>query len=627
MSGPVTAAVAAQAAPLAACVVILFWLRRRPGAAAALAILALTIALAAAVYLVVAVAVPNTTQLATSVWLPVSEGPGLAFGVMLDTLSTTMALVVAAVTLAVMIYSLGYMAGDPGFARYYGFLSLFAWAMLGLVLASNLLQTLVFWELVGLASFLLIGFWFERPTAAAAARKAFIMTRVGDVGFLLGVLLLIRALGNAAIPDLIAAAGPGGSFTPAFTTTIAALLLMGVIGKSAQGPLFTWLPDAMEGPTPVSALLHSATMVAAGVFLVARMHGLFEAAPEVMHFLVWLSVITAIAAATMAMVANDIKRVLAYSSISQLAYMLMGLAAGSLSAGYFHLVTHAGFKALLFMAAGIFIHHAHSNDMREISGHGPSPRAGVIGLLAGSLALSGIIPFSGYFSKEAVLAALGEHAGMAVLVLAYAGAGLTAYYSFRMVFLTLRGGPAHAPKHAAAGHAEEHGSGELAMAAPVLVLAALTLVLGWLGAWFASRLSPGVEEHGALAIGAGPLTALGLAAAGIALAWMEYGRQGAPRIGFVERMPALRDFFANNWYVDRLYAATFVRAAGALSRAARWNDQTVLDGAGDGLGSATVQGGRLLAHLQNGYVQMYVSVAFALMAALATWLLGGGRVL
>ncbi|MDH4348877.1 MAG: NADH-quinone oxidoreductase subunit L [Gemmatimonadota bacterium] len=626
MSGPVLAALVAQAAPLAACVVILFWLRQRPGLAAGLAILSLTVTLGAAGYLVAAVAVPNTTVLATANWLPVAEGPGLAFGVLLDPLSTTMALVVAAVTLAVMVYSLGYMAGDPGFARYYGFLALFAWAMLGLVLASNLLQTLVFWELVGLASFLLIGFWFERPAPAAAARKAFIMTRVGDVGFLLGVLLLIRAAGNATIPDLIAAAGPGGSFAPGFTELVAALLLMGVIGKSAQGPLFTWLPDAMEGPTPVSALLHSATMVAAGVFLVARMHGLFAAAPEVMRFLLWLSVITAIAAATMAMVANDIKRVLAYSSISQLAYMLMGLAAGSVAAGFFHLVTHAGFKALLFLSAGIFIHHAHSNDMREIAGHQPgSQRAGVIGLLAGSLALAGVIPFAGYFSKEAVLAAMGEHAGTAVLALAYATAGLTAYYSFRMVFLTLRGGSAHSPAHDAGAHASGHGQGETAMAAPVLVLAALTLVLGWLGHWFAVRLSPGAEEHGALAFGAGPLTALSLAAAGIALAWLEYGRSGAPRTGFVERMPALRDFFATNWYLDRLYGATVVRLANALSRAARWNDQTVLDGAGDGFGAATVGGGRLLARLQSGYVQMYVSVLVAIMAALAAGLMGGGR--
>jgi NADH-quinone oxidoreductase subunit L len=260
--------------------------------------------------------------------------------------------------------------------------------------------------------------------------------------------------------------------------------------------------------------------------------------------------------------------------------------------------------------------------MREIAGHAPSrQRAGVVGLLAGSLALAGVIPFAGYFSKEAVLAAMGEHAGAAVLALAYAGAGLTAYYSFRMVFLTLRGGSVHSLDHGGAAH----GKGEAAMAAPVLVLAVLTLVLGWLGHWFAVRLSPGAEAHHALEFGTGPLTALSLAAAGIALAWLEYGRQGARRIGFVERMPALRDFFANNWYLDRLYGATVVRLANALSRAARWNDQTVLDGAGDGFGAATVDSGRLLARLQSGYVQMYVSVAVAVMAALAAWLMGGGR--
>jgi len=615
MSAPVTAALLAQAAPLAACLIVLLALRGRPRAAAGVAILALSVATLATGYLVAVVAAPAVHQVAQAMWLPLQTGPGLAFGVLLDPLATVMAFVVAAITLLVMIYSLGYMAGDPGFARYFGFLALFGWAMLGLVLASNLLQTLVFWELVGLASFLLIGFWFERPAAAAAARKAFIMTRVGDVGFLFGVLLLVRSQGNLTIPDLLAAV-PGMS--PGFLTLVAALLLMGVIGKSAQGPLFTWLPDAMEGPTPVSALLHSATMVAAGVFLVARLHELFMAAPAVMHVLLWMSIVTALASATMAMVAEDIKRVLAYSSISQLAYMLMALAAGSVTGGFFHLVTHAGFKALLFMAAGILIHRAHTNDMRAISAAGGVPRAGAIGLFAGSLALSGIIPFSGYFSKEAVLATLGGHAGTAALALAYLGAGLTAYYAFRMVFLVTRGpseasGAPHGPEAHAAG-------GETAMAAPVLILSALTLLLGWIGAWLAARLEPGVPWRGALEIGAGPATALALAAGGIALAWFEYGAANAPRVSLVERVSWLRDFFANNWYVDRLYAATFVRAATALSRAARWNDRTVLDGAGDGVAAGTVGGGRALAWFQSGYVQMYVAVGVSALAALALWI-------
>jgi len=619
MTGPVVAAVLAQAAPLAACVTILVGLRRRHAAAAALAIASVTVSLVATAWLVKAIAVPDTRLLAQADWLPIAGSPALAFGVYLDTLSTTMALVVAAITLCVMVYSVGYMAEDPGFGRYFGFLALFAWAMLGLVLASNLLQLLVFWELVGLASFLLIGFWYERAAPAAAARKAFLMTRAGDVGFLLGILMLIRALGLATIPDVIAAAT--ARLEPGFVSTVAALLLMGVIGKSAQGPLFTWLPDAMEGPTPVSALLHSATMVAAGVFLVARLHGFFMAAPAVMNVLLWLTLVTALATATMAMVANDIKRVLAYSTISQLGYMLMGLAAGSVAAGFFHLTTHAGFKALLFLASGIFIHHAHSNDMREIRKAGPAPRAAVIGLVAGSLALAGVIPFSGYFSKEAVLAALGEHAGPVVVALAYVGVALTAYYTFRMVFLTLRG------ESAPAAHVEHHTRGAGAMAAPVLVLAALTLVLGWLGGWFTTRLSPLAGHEGPLAFGTGPMAATVLTALGVLLAWVEFGRAGAARIGFAERVPALRSFFGDNWYLDRLYNATVVRLATALSRLARWNEHTVLDGASDGFAAGTVGSGRVLSRLQAGWVQMYLAVLLTLVAALGVWLLwpGGAR--
>ena len=648
MTGPTLAALLAQFAPLAACVVVLLALRGRPRAAAGVALAGMTVSLASSAWLVAVVAVPGRSLLAQAVFLPVDAAHSLAFGVLLDPLSTTMALVVSGVTLAVMAYSTGYMAGDPGYPRYYGFLALFGWAMQGLVLSANLLQTLAFWELVGLASFLLIGFWFDRPAPAAAARKAFIMTRVGDVGFLLGVLLLIRTLGLATIPDVIAAAAPGGALAPRTITIAAALLLMGVVGKSAQGPLFTWLPDAMEGPTPVSALLHSATMVAAGVYLVARLHPLFAAAPAVMHALLWLALVTALATATMAMVASDIKRVLAYSTISQLSYMLMGLAAGSAAAGYFHLVTHAGFKALLFLSAGIFIHHAHSNDMREIASPEPwAQRAGVVGLVAGSAALAGVIPFAGYFSKEEILGALGAGASPLVVALAYLGAGLTAYYAFRMVFLTLvpdaqghegTGAQAHggtgaqghegtdaqghegtdAQAHGGAG-AQGHGmtAGDRAMQVTVLVLAALTLVLGYLGPWLGARLAPGEAGRGPFEFGAGALTALLLVAAGIGLAWFEFGRRGAARIGFLERVPAVAAFCGDNWYLDRLYRATVIRWAAALARAAHWNDRTIVDGTTDGVGSGTVGGGRLLALVQSGNVQAYLTIAVLLLAALA----------
>ncbi|HVO35048.1 MAG TPA: NADH-quinone oxidoreductase subunit L [Gemmatimonadales bacterium] len=634
MTGPTLAALLVQFAPLAACAVVLLGLRRRARAAAGVAIAGAVISFAASVWLVAAVAVPDRSLLAQTVFLPVDAAHALAFGVLLDPLSTAMALVVATITLAVMVYSTGYMRGDPGFARYYGFLALFAWAMQGLVLSANLLQTLVFWELVGLASFLLIGFWFDRPAAVAAARKAFLMTRVGDVGFLLGVLLLIRALGLATIPDVIAAAGAGGGLTPRFVTVTAALLLMGVIGKSAQGPLFTWLPDAMEGPTPVSALLHSATMVAAGVYLVARLHPFFLAAPVVMHALLYLTLATALAAATMAMVASDIKRVLAYSTISQLGYMLMGLAVGSTAAGFFHLTTHAGFKALLFLSAGIFIHHAHSNEMREINARGAlGQRAGAIGLVAGGAALAGLIPFSGYFSKEAILGALGAAAGRWVVALAYLGAGLTAYYSARMVFLTLVPDDRTAVGTRAPAHGEAvakvpgAAAGERAMDVTVLVLAALTLVLGYLGPWFGARLAPGERVHGPFEFGLGQLAALALVAAGIGLAWYEFGRRGAARIGFAERVPAVAAFFRDNWYVDRLYRATVIRWATALSRAAHWNDERIVNGATDGLANGTVGGGRLLALVQNGYVQAYLAVVVTLIAVLAAVLsrVGGVR--
>ena len=405
----------------------------------------------------------------------------------------------------------------------------------------------------------------------------------------------------------------------------------GLIGKSAQGPLFTWLPDAMEGPTPVSALLHSATMVAAGVYLVARLHPFFLAAPAVMRALLYLALATALATATMAMVASDIKRVLAYSTISQLGYMLMALAAGSTAAGFFHLTTHAGFKALLFLSAGIFIHHAHSNEMREINARGAvAQRAGVIGLVAGSAALAGIVPFSGYFSKEAVLATLGAGAGRLVVALAYLGAGLTAYYAFRMVFLTLvpdtrTDGRTDAQAHGQEG-AHGPGGGARAMNVTVLVLAAFTLVLGYLGPWFGARLSPQEASRGPFEVGVGALAALALVAAGIGLAWYEFGRRGAARVGFVERVPGLARFFGDNWYLDRLYRATVIRWATALSRAAHWNDERIVNGATDGLANGTVGSGRLLALVQNGYVQAYLSVVVTLIAVLAAVLTRLGRV-
>ena len=289
------------------------------------------------------------------------------FGFLLDGLSLMFGVAVALITLCVMVYSLGYMGHDLSKTRYFALLALFEWAMLSFVYAVDLMQTFIFWELVGLASFFLIGFWYEKPSATAAAKKAFLMTRVGDVGLFIGVLMVLQVAGHFDIPGLLATEGGlVAQATPAVLTTITLLIFVGIVGKSAQFPLHTWLPDAMEGPTPVSALLHSATMVAAGVYLMARLHPLFMGSETTLGSILIVASMTALLAATMAMVATDIKRVLAYSSISQLGFMLLGLAAGSLFAGVFHLITHALFKALLFLCSGLFIHHLETNDMAQI---------------------------------------------------------------------------------------------------------------------------------------------------------------------------------------------------------------------------------------------------------------------
>ncbi|MBI5154474.1 NADH-quinone oxidoreductase subunit L, partial [Candidatus Poribacteria bacterium] len=309
----------------------------------------------------------------------------LQFGFLRDSLSLWFGAVVALITLCIEVYSLGYMAHDPAKSRFFAMLGLFGWAMLSFVYAVDLLQSFIFWELVGLASFFLIGFWYEKPSANAAAKKAFIMTRVGDVGLFIGVLLIVKHLGTYDIlAILVPETGLAATVPEGRLTLIAVLLFTGIMGKSAQFPLHTWLPDAMEGPTPVSALLHSATMVAAGVFLFARLHPLFMASEACVFLVLVIATFTALLSSTIAMVESDIKKVLAYSSISQLGFMLMGLAAGSLFAGVFHLITHAFFKALLFLCAGSYIHHCDSNDMSVIGRRGGRKmRVTTLGLVIG----------------------------------------------------------------------------------------------------------------------------------------------------------------------------------------------------------------------------------------------------
>src|SRR5229473_1657198 len=360
-------------------------------------------------------------------------------GLLMDRLSSLMALVVTGVGFLIHVYSIGYMADDRSSARYFAYLNLFIASMLLLVLGSNLLVLFVGWELVGLCSYLLIGFWFDRERAAQAGRKAFVVNRIGDAGFLVGILLLATSTGTLEFGRIGAL---GSQMAPALLTAITLLLFVGATGKSAQLPLYVWLPDAMEGPTPVSALIHAATMVTAGVYMIARTNVVFSMAPRALEVVAVVGCVTSLFAATMGLVQNDIKRVLAYSTVSQLGYMFLACGVGAFTAGVFHLMTHAFFKALLFLGAGSVIHAVSGEqDLRRMGGLAPRMMTTTWTFIFGAAALSGIFPFSGFFSKDEILAATFHEGHLGLWALLLIGAFLTAFYTFRLVFLAFTGSP------------------------------------------------------------------------------------------------------------------------------------------------------------------------------------------
>src|SRR5262245_61241881 len=446
-----------------------------------------------------------------------------------DQLSAIMLLVVTGVSFLIHLYSIGYMHDDAGYARFFAYLNLFVFSMVMLVLAGNFLVLFVFWEGVGLCSYLLIGFWYERKSAADAGKKAFIVNRVGDFGFLLAIMLIWVTFGTVNYAEVFGKAD--ASVSVGTYTAIALLLFLGACGKSAQLPLFTWLPDAMEGPTPVSALIHAATMVTAGVYVVARCHKLFEMAPMTLEIVAWVGTITAIFAASIGLVQTDIKRVLAYSTISQLGYMFAGVGVGAYAAGIFHLVSHAFFKALLFLGAGSVIHGlGGEQDLRKMGGLAPRMMTTTVTFLIGAFGLAGVPPLSGFFSKDEILASVfHEHQYVLWLLLMF-GAFLTAFYTFRVVFLAFFGGPRMSKE--VAHHIHESPA---SMTIPLVILAILTAVAGLVvgipsseGTAFARFLSPVLPldqgEHSAgVAFSLLILSAL-VAIAGVALAWFVYGR-------------------------------------------------------------------------------------------------------
>jgi len=536
-------------------------------------------------------------------WLAIGGGPQFSFGLLIDPLSAVMLLVVTVISLTVQIYSRAYMHSDPSYLRYFAFISLFTAAMLGLVMADNLLFMFVFWELVGLSSYLLIGFWFHRPPAVAAAKKAFLVTRIGDVGFLIAILLLYSKAGTLDI-TLLHSLALGGAISGAVLTWAALGLFLGAMGKSAQFPLHIWLPDAMEGPTPVSALIHAATMVAAGVFLVARMYPLFEAAPHVLTIVAVIGGFTAIFAATMGLVMYDIKRVLAYSTISQLGLMMLGLATGGVGVGIFFLFNHAFFKALLFLGAGSVNHATGTFDLRQMGGLRKALPWTFACFAIAALSLAGIWPLSGFFSKEAVLSSTLDKQPV-LFGLALVTAFITAFYIFRVVFLVFGG--------EYRGNHELHESPKT-MLLPLVLLAIPAVGSGWLNAngGFESLLGEGTTHsfwQGLTGLLAQPLPWFSLAAAGLGVlaAYAMYIPQwiSAKQVKWTFR--SLYAVFTRKYWMDEFYEGLIAGKViyRGICSAFRWFDTFVIDGAVNGLAALTAGAGCLVRKAQAGQLQLY----------------------
>ncbi|MEK3883759.1 NADH-quinone oxidoreductase subunit L [Paenibacillus sp. PL2-23] len=560
-------------------------------------------------------------------WIAIG-GYTLTIGYEVTNLTSLMLVIVTLVGFLVNVYSAGYMGGDERIVVFYGYVSLFTFSMLGLVLSDNLLSFYLFWELVGVCSFLLIGFWYARPAAKAAAKKAFIVTRVGDAGLFLAILLLFwympeHSLGFTMIQSVFD--NQGGTITDGITTLIALLIFLGAVGKSGQFPLHVWLPDAMEGPTPISALIHAATMVAAGVFLVARTFDIFEASEAAMRTVACVGAFTAIFAATIALAQNDLKRILAYSTISQLGYMMLALGLGSVTGAVFHLFTHAFFKALLFLAAGSVIHAVHTANIQEMGGLGRTMRTTAWTFAIGALALSGIPPLSGFWSKDVILAAALAESPL-LFAVALATAFCTALYMTRLfvlVFLGRSGGTAVKPGSAARAVKESPA----VMTIPMVVLAALAIAAGfvetpwngWLGEWLTGEAAAPHASAAAL------IGSIAVAVLGVLAGWTLWGKgsgAGSSRLSLAQKAPGLVRLVERKYGIDELYEAVFARGLRGFGAALEAFDRYVVGGAVKLAGLTAHAAGRLALRLQNGQVQTYSLAAVLGMVVLALAIIG-----
>jgi NADH-quinone oxidoreductase subunit L len=578
-------------------------------------------------------------------WIPAGDFV-IEAGFFVDTLTACLLIVVTTIGMLVHVYSIGYMGHDPGYWRFFAYLNLFMFSMLLLVLADSFLVVFVAWELVGLCSYLLIGFWYRKRSAALAAKKAFIVNRVGDVGFALGIMLIFVSLGTLDIREVIERIG---ELEPITITVISLLIFAGAMGKSAQFPLHVWLPDAMEGPTPVSALIHAATMVNAGVYLVARTSPIFAHAPEALVVVAGIGIFTAILAASIAMTQTDLKRVLAYSTVSQLGYMFAALGVGAFTAAIFHLMTHGFFKGLLFLDSGSVIHAVHEEqDMRRMGGLRRRIPITYWTMLVGSLAIAGIPPLAGFFSKDEILGEAFKLGFAWVWLIGFVVAGMTAFYMFRLMGLTFWGefrGPREIWDRI-------HESPRV-MTIPLVLLAIPSVLLGlflglplgdstlhhWLEPVFAEAVELLHHDEAAYALfgidGALIIASVGIAAVGIVIAWRLFGVElpGLRRAPDPERVralsarvPFLYRASLNKWWFDELNDLLFIRIGGRVAAAIWWFDREIVDGIVNGLGAVTRASGRGLSRVQTGRVQNYaLGIALGLIAMAGSYLWIAGR--
>jgi NADH-quinone oxidoreductase subunit L len=566
-------------------------------------------------------------------WLP-TEGQTLAsVGVLADNESTIMLTLVALVACLVQLYSLGYLSDEPpaSLGRYYAYQALFAFSMMGVVLAPNLLQLFICWELVGLCSYLLIGYWYYKPEAARAAVKAFWITKAGDVGLAIGIVMLWRQAGTFDLSEMRVLV-ESNALPLAGLSIITFCIYLGAMGKSAQFPLHVWLPDAMEGPTPVSALIHAATMVTAGVYLLLRLEWLFALTPDVLLIVAWIGAFTALLAAILACVQDDIKRVLAYSTVSQLGYMMTAIGAGFATAGFFHLLTHGVFKALLFLGAGAVIHAVHSNDLQHMGGLARRMPQTTILFLIGTLSLAGIPLFGGFLSKEEILGAVWAGGLVGPFALLMLVAFLTAFYMFRVVFLAffgtgglkaagyqttaaaahMSGADLHGRRghsHDAAdsvGHAHVPHDPPLSMALPLWILALLSVAIGlyFMVAGPALPFGPAEAEFHAPAW-LMP-SAVGVAVAGILLAWLTYQRRAIDAASLAAAFGPIRHAAIRKFWIDDLFEGLYGNVMLAFSRAVGWFDRYIVDGVLNVVSAWTLTSGDDLRTMQSGRAQDYV---------------------